>query len=118
MIDISIQEAMRCLQLFQEYQPENGYVSQCFDLALSALKTIEDMTENGQEPPKPNVSRETLETIASYDCVSNEVMCENCKFYSNKTGCISNHCKSLLHRKEIEQWITTHYQNLPKHSDN
>lgn len=119
MIDISIEEAMRCLQLYQEFLPEKGYISCCFDMAISALKTIEDMQLNGNYTPAPsqNVSRETLTEIANYDC--GKESCIGCKFYANEDiGCISNRAKELLKREEIEEWIITHYQNSSKHSDN
>ena len=112
MIDISIEEAMRCLQLYQEYLPEKGYVSQCFDLAISALKTIEDMQLNGDYTPAPheNVSRETLTVIANYDCLTDttNMDCDNCK-YHYKNRCISHVASSILDedkRKELlKEWM-------------
>lgn len=112
MIEISIEEAMRCLQLYQEYLPEKGYVFQCFNMAISALKTIEDMQLNGNYTPAPsqNVSRETLTEIAIYDCGMKR--CVDCKLYANDDiGCISNRAEELLKKEEIESWIITHYKN-------
>ena len=114
MIEISLEEAMRCLQIFQEQQPENGYVFQCFNMAISALKTIEDIQLNGNytATPSQNVSRETLTKIAYYDCCDKN--CLDCKFYGgDNLGCISNRAKDLLKRneKEIIEWIITHYKN-------
>ena len=119
MIDISIEEAMRCLQLYQEYLPEKGYVFQCFNMAISALKTIEDMQLNGNYTPSPsqNVSRETLSEIAHYECGYTD--CFHCKLYGgDNLRCISLRAKELLKKEEIELWIMAHYKNSPKHSDN
>lgn len=114
MIDISLNEAMRCLQLFQEHQPENGYVYQCFNIAISAIKTIEDMQLNGDytQHQSKNVSRETLKEIYDYDC--HMIECEHCK-YMFKDYCMSNMAGIMLKEKErkeiMNEWINTHYQN-------
>ena len=78
MIDITIEEAMKCLQIFQEQQPENGYAFNCFNLALSALKTIEDMQLNGNYTPSPlqNISREIIAKLAEFKC--QDPYCKNC----------------------------------------
>lgn len=112
MVEISIEEAMRCLQLYQEFLPEKGYVSCCFDMALSALKTIEDMQLNGDYTPAPtqNVSHETLTELANYDCCDKN--CAECKLYGGENlWCISNRAKELLKKEEIEKWIITNYKN-------
>lgn len=112
MIDISLEESMRCLQLFQEYQPENGYAHQCFNIGISALKTIEDMQLNGDYTPAPseNVSRETLKEIYDFDC--HMTPCEECN-YLYKGYCMSNMAGIMLkedERKELmNKWINQHY---------
>ena len=72
--------------------------------AISALKTLEDMGTpvapneidlNGILTIKvnPNVSRETLEEIANYDCF--RVICNNCQ-YKHTIGCIPSLAKHIL----------------------
>lgn len=83
MIDISIEEAMRCLQLYQEFLPEKGYVSCCFDMAISALKTIEDMQNNTINSYPCSLSLKIIEKLANFECLGR--CCKDCPcIYADK----------------------------------
>ncbi len=109
MIDISIEEAMRCLQFFQERHPENGYVFQCFNIGISALQTIKD----GNYIIEAKEMETMIKKIANYDCTGKD--CNECPYYqqdSHKHSCISITCEKLLLRKEIETWVHEHWNEL------
>lgn len=118
MIDISIEEAMRCLQIFQEQQPENGYTFSCFNLALSALKTVEDMKNNAEFIYTFMPSRDIIAKLAEFKCT--ECFCENCicnhkdKFTTNI--CVSSCAMSVLSNytaiKYTYEWLQTHPQMI------
>ena len=83
MIDITIEEAMHCLQIFQEQQPENGYTFNCFNLAISALKTIEDMKNNTVNSYPSTLSLKMIEKLANFKCLGRS--CTDCPCaYSDK----------------------------------
>ena len=107
MMDITIDEAIKAMTLFRDTAPENGYVASCYNMAISALKTIQD--GNYAITSEENVSRETLQKIHSYDCGSQS--CDTCDYWQNG-HCICMTAKFALNHdtymKEVEKWIKEH----------
>lgn len=107
MIDVSIQDAINAFVLLRDSVNENGFLYECYNLGISALKTIQD---GNYILESEYVSRETLTKLANYDCCDKN--CTDCELYGGENlWCISNRAKELLKREEIEAWIITHYQN-------
>lgn len=114
MIEISLEEAMRCLQIFQEQQPENGYTFSCFNLAISALKTIEDMKNNTINFYPSTLSLEMIEKLSNFHCLGRS--CKDCPCtYTDKftpyncasfaaLNCVCNY-KSFEH---VDTWAKEH----------
>lgn len=105
-MNVTIEDAINAFALLRDSVNENGFLYECYNLGISALKTIQD---GNYIIEQENVSRETLEKIVNYDC--SDIQCADCDYFTAEYGCLSKKCKVLLHKKEIEQWIITHYQN-------
>lgn len=105
-MNVTIDDAINAFTLLRDNVNENGFLHECYNLGISALKTIQD--GNFQLEPL-DVSRETLERIATYDCSNKN--CIECDYYSEIYSCISTKCKVLLARKEIEAWINQNVTN-------
>ncbi len=105
-MNVTIDDAINAFNLLCEHVNENGFLYECYNLGISALKTIQD--GNYQLEPS-DVSRQTLERIATYDCTNK--VCTECDYYSEIYSCISNKCRVLLARKEIEAWINQNVTN-------
>lgn len=65
MMNITIDEAIKAMSLFRDTAPENGYVASCYNMAISALKTIQD---GNYKLESENVSRETLKKLVNEEC--------------------------------------------------
>ena len=113
MFDVSIEEAMRCLQIFQEQQPENGYTFSCFNLALSALKTVEDMKNNTDFTYTFMIQRDIIAKLANFKC--QDAYCKNCKCnyraeYNNicVSSCAITFLSDYTAIKYVYEWLQTH----------
>lgn len=113
---VTIDDAIKCLALFRDKVPENGFVSSCLDLSISALKTVQD---GNYQIPEVDKYQKEIELIASYDCVGNS--CGDCPFYARGDNmvyaCASTQARSVLHghtaiRKELEAWIQENYLQI------
>lgn len=103
-MNVTIQDAINAFALLSEHVNENGFLHECYNLGISALKTIQD---GNYILESEYVLRETLTEIANYDC--GKKSCVGCNFYANDDiGCISNRAKELLKREEVEKWIKEH----------
>lgn len=113
-MNVKIDDAISALRLLRDHIKDNDYLWECYNLGVSALITIKD----GDYQLKPmNVSRETLEEIAEFDCT--DIKCSECKFDIRKTdyyhNCIRHKAQEILRYEqniqEVEAWIN---QNLTK----
>ena len=113
-MNVTIQDAINAFALLRDSVNENGFLYECYNLGISALKTIQD---GNYKLSTTNVSRETLEKIANFDCTG--MACSACIYdirdTDNLYACIRTKASDILSCeqkiKEVEQWITTHYQN-------
>ena len=105
-MNVTIQDAINAFSLLQEHVNENGFLHECYNLGISALKTIQD--GNYQLNIEDINYREQLEKIASYECDCTD--CENCKYHSDKTLCISVLADVIVNREsEVKKWIQENY---------
>lgn len=114
-MNVTINDAINAFNLLREHVNENGFLHECYNLGISALKTVQD--GNYQLNPL-NVSRETLEKMASYECT--DASCPECEYgvcgtvYTSE--CISLKAKHILQYeqnvKEVEAWVKQNEKNL------
>lgn len=106
-MNVTIDDAINTFNLLREHVNENCFLHECYNLGISALKTVQDGNYHLQPT---NVSRETLEEMANYDC---RVMpCSYCKYATVKNRhyeCVALKAKAILRNeqniKEVEAWI-------------
>ncbi len=106
-MSVTIDDAISALRLLRDHIDDNDYLWECYNLGVSALITIKD----GNYQLKPmNVSRETLEEIATFDCTG--IKCYECKFDIRSIGhchCIMQKAQEILRYEqnvqEVEAWI-------------
>lgn len=113
-MNVTINDAINAFNLLREHMNENGFLYECYNLGISALKTIQD---GNYQLPTINVSRETLEVMAKFEC--KELDCTKCIYGArNNDGLIE--CMSLKARdillfertmKEVEAWINQNVTN-------
>ena len=99
----SIGEAINCLSLYKDHVPENGYISACLDLGISALKTIQD---GNYQLSTSTISPEILDEIVNYTCTCQE--CDVCKYFY-KGHCLYEDARALKNQREyyrrLQSWI-------------
>lgn len=113
-MNVTINDAINAFNLLREHVNENGFLYECYNLGISALKTIQD---GNYQLPTTNVSCETLEALANYNCST--LKCDECIYHKQTEG--GNHiCMTLLARrilchernvKEVEAWIKQNAKN-------
>lgn len=114
-MNVTINDAINAFNLLREHVNENGFLHECYNLGISALKTIQD---GNYQLPTTNVSRETLEAMANFKCEG--LGCSDCIYaVRGKEGyheCMSLKAKDMLlseqNRKEVEAWVNHHTMNL------
>ena len=108
-MNVTINDAINAFNLLREHVNENGFLYECYNLGISALKTIQD---GNYQLPTTNVSRETLEEMANFECKG--LICADCIYaVKNKSAgyyeCMSIKAKKVLSteqtRMEVEGWI-------------
>lgn len=111
---VTTNDAINAFSLLRDHVNENGFLYECYNLGIGALKTIQD--GNYQLYPT-RVSRETIKTMANYSC--KELTCDNCKYCKRGKDdsyiCMSLKAKHLLQYeqdiKEVEEWINKNSKN-------
>lgn len=115
-MQVTIDDAIKCLALFRDKVPENGFVSSCLDLSISALKTVQDGNYKIQEADK---YQKEIGLIASYECF--DVCCEDCPLHAKGEhmayACASTQARRVVQghndlRKELEQWIQENFSKI------
>lgn len=113
-MNVTIEDAMSSLGLIRDHISDNEYLWECYNIGVSALKTIMD----GDYQLKPtNVSRETLEKMATYDCKG--MSCSECKYDVRDKDyyhvCMALKAKDILRHEqniqEVEAWIKQNSTN-------
>lgn len=113
-MNVTINDAINAFNLLREHMNENGFLYECYNLGISALTTIQD---GNYQLPTINVSRETLEALAKFEC--KELDCTNCIYgVLSKEGfreCMSLKARDILlleqTMKEVEAWIKQNVTN-------
>ena len=114
-MNVTIDDAMTLFELLKDHIDGNDYLWECYNLGISALKTIKD----GDYQLKPmNVSRETLEKMAAYDCKG--MSCSECKYDVRDKNyyhvCMTLRAKDILcteqYIKEVAEWVKQNEKNL------
>lgn len=114
-MNVTINDAISALSLLRDHIDDNEFLHECYNLGISALKTVQD--GNYQLPPT-NVSRETLAKMAEYDCRG--LSCDECKYWVEDSDgyrvCFALKAKDILRNeqnvKEVEEWIKLNVKNL------
>ena len=107
---VTIQDAINAFGLLKEHVNENGFLAECYNLGISALKTIQD----GNYAIEDEAMRAMIEKIAEFDCVG-LLECDECPLHREGAGdnsCISTICEKLRLRKETELWVHEHWNEL------
>ena len=97
---VTIQDAINAFALLSEHVNENGFLHECYNLGMSALKTIQD---GNYTLSTQHVSRETLKKLAEYECKDEE--CIGCKYYHPRYICISAMAEKILKAEDYERRI-------------
>ena len=109
-MQVSIDDAIKCLALFRDKVPENGFVSSCLDLSISALKTVQDGDY------KITLYREELQKLANYNCTDKMTSCDDCPCHCKTNGysrCMSVTADNLLNKeREAIEWIQENYSKI------
>lgn len=113
-MNVTINDAMSAFIVLRDNMNENSFLHECFNIAISACKTIQD---GNYKLDIYNVPRETLLEIANYDCRGKE--CDGC-IYKKRNGvngleCMSVKAKHILYAeeymKEVSEWIKNNSMN-------
>lgn len=106
MNDVTIQDAINAFSLLSEHVNENGFLHECYNLGICALKTVQD---GDYQLKNDTIPKEILEEIVNYNCSGLD--CNLCKYYHQKC-CLFEPAKGLLmydeFKKEIETWMKEH----------
>ena len=103
---VTIQDAINAFSLLQEHVNEGGFLHECYNLGISALKTVQD--GNYQLKFEDNNFQEQLEKIASYDCGG--INCDECKYSLENCECLSIIVKHIFEKEsEVKKWIQENY---------
>lgn len=113
-MNVTINDAINAFNLLREHVNENAFLHECYNLGISALKTVQD---GNYQLPINNVSRETLEEIASFDCTG--LRCIECKYDAHDLDyfqrCMVHKAREILRYeeniKEIDTWIKQNSSN-------
>ena len=108
-MNVTIDDAIHAMSLLRDEVNENGFLHECYNLSILALQTIKD----GNYILEDKEMETMIKKIANYDCTGKD--CNECPYYQqdfHKHSCISNTCKKLLLRKEIETWVHEHWNEL------
>lgn len=104
-MDVTINDAINAFGLLKEHVNENGFLAECYNLGISALKTIQDgnyiLAQNNE------ISYDELVKIASVHCGDND--CHFCPYrmeHSNR--CASALATNLLRYNELLEWYNKH----------
>lgn len=112
-MNVTINDAMNAFALL-EHVCENSYLKECYNLGISALKTIQD---GNFQLAINTVSRETLEEMANFNCEGLD--CDKC-IYRKATEdggfiCMSIKAKDVIwylqNIKEVSEWINQNVKN-------
>ena len=111
-MNVTINDAINAFSLLRDHMKDKDYLWECYNLGISALKTIQD---GNYQLSTANVSREILEEMTKFNCEG--LICADCIYgvKNKKAGyydCMSLKAKDILlleqTMKEVEEWI---YQN-------
>ena len=108
-MQVSIDDAIKCLGLFRDKVPENGFISSCLDLSISALKTVQDGDY------KIPLYREELEKLANFNCTDKMISCDDCpcRCADEYRRCMSLTADILLNKEsEVIEWIQENYSKI------
>lgn len=106
-MDVTINDAINAFGLLKEHVNENSFLAECYNLGISALKTIQDGNYILPFQNDNDISYEVLEKIASYDC--GEEDCRFCPYrLPHSKHCASNLAAEILRYKELVEWYNIH----------
>ena len=106
-MNVTTQDAINAFSLLKEHVNENGFLAECYNLGISALKTIQDGNYILSFQNDNDISHEELEKIASYDC--GEESCLLCPYIlPHSKHCASNLAAEILRYKELVEWYNVH----------
>lgn len=110
-MNVTIQDAINAFALLKEHVNENGFLYECYNLGISALKTIQDGDYHIQTDTNSQVIK-AIRDIANYNCDGES--CNGCKYSTINSDiedvtCLSCACRELLRIKEIKKWIQENY---------
>lgn len=104
---VTIQDAINAFALLSEHVNENGFLHECYNLGISALKTIQD---GNYQLGTSTISPDILDEIVNYKCSCQG--CDDCKYFY-KGHCLYEDAKALKKQSEYERrlrtWIQENY---------
>lgn len=113
-MNVTINDAINAFNLLREHVNENGFLHECYNLGISALKTVQD---GDYHLPSMNVPRETLIKMAEYDCGG--LSCSDCRFWCEDSEgyrvCFALKARDILRAeqyiKEVSEWVKQNEKN-------
>lgn len=108
-MNASINDAINAFNLLREHVNENGFLHECYNLGISALKTIQDGNYKIDEKSIPN---EVLDEIINYNCRCED--CNDCKYFY-EGHCLYSDAKAVknqeVYRRRVKEWINKTSKN-------
>ena len=105
-MNVTIGDSINCLALFRDKAPENDFISSCIDLAICALKTIQD---GNYQLNTDAIPQEILDEIVNYTCTCKE--CDDCNYFYNG-HCLYEDAWALKNQNEyhrrLKDWMKKH----------
>lgn len=102
-MNVTIQDAINAFALLSEHVNENGFLYECYNLGISALKTIQD---GNYQLSTSTIPPEILDEIVNYTCTCQE--CDDCKYFY-KGHCLYEDARALKNQREyyrrLQAWI-------------
>ena len=108
-MNVTIQDAINAFSLLRDHVNENGFLHECYNLGIGALKTVEDGNYKIDSNPIP---QKILNEIIDYECNCDD--CDTCKYFF-KEHCLYHDAKAVNnpaeHVERIKEWMKEHYTN-------
>lgn len=111
---VTTNDAINAFSLLRDHVNENGFLHECYNLGIGALKTVQD---GNYQLSINNIPREVLEEIANFDCSG--MKCSECKYDLPNADCL-HACAVMKARdilnyeqniKEMNEWMNKNVKN-------
>lgn len=106
---VTEQDAINAFSLLRDHVNENGFLHECYNLGIGALKTVQD---GNYKIESDTIPQELLDEIIDYKCQCND--CDSCK-YNYEDHCLYGDAKAIRYyeeyRRRIIEWMNKNVKN-------